>query len=78
MKNINSKHCVKSVRFRSYSGSHFPVFGLNMEKYSVSLQIQSKCEKMRTRTTSNSDTFYAVKGAIFKKKNSMKGVHEIV
>ena len=25
-------HCVKSVRIRSYSGPHFPVFGLNTER----------------------------------------------
>ena len=44
-------HCVKSVRIRSYSGPHFPTFGLNTERYSVSLRIQSKCRKMRTRIT---------------------------
>ena len=26
-----SKHCVKCVRIESYSGSHFPAFGLNTE-----------------------------------------------
>ena len=25
-------HCVKSVRIRSYSGSHFPTFGLNTDQ----------------------------------------------
>ena len=44
-------HCVKSVRIRSYSGPHFPAFGLNTERY---------CGKMRTRITPNTDTFYAV------------------
>ena len=24
-------HCLKSVRIRSFSGSYFPAFGLNME-----------------------------------------------
>ena len=52
-------HCVKSVRIRSYSGSHFPVFGLDMEIYSVSLRIQSKYGKMWTRITPNTDTPYA-------------------
>ena len=51
---------MKSVRIRSYSGPHFPVFGLNTERYSVSLRIQSECGKMRTRITPNTDTFYAV------------------
>ena len=41
-------HCVKSVRVRYFSGSHFLAFGLNAEKYSVSIYIQSKCGKIRT------------------------------
>ena len=53
-------HCVKSVRNRSYSGPHFSTFGLNMNRYTVSLRIQSKCGKTRTRITPNTDTFYAV------------------
>ena len=51
----------KSVRIRSYSGPHFSAFGLNTERYSVSLHIQSKCGKMRTIKTPNTDLFYAVK-----------------
>ena len=31
-----NRHCVKSVRIRSYSGPHFSAFGLNMERYGVS------------------------------------------
>ena len=54
-------HCVKSVRIRSFSGSHYyPAFGLNTERYGVSLRIQSECGKMRTRITPNMDTFHAV------------------
>ena len=49
---------MKSVRIRSYSGPHFPVFGLNVERYSVSLRIQSECGKMQARITPNTDTFY--------------------
>ena len=45
---------------RSYSSLYFPAFGLNTEKYGVSLRIQSGREKMRNRITSNSDIFYAV------------------
>ena len=44
-------HCVKSVRIWSYSGLHFPAFGLNWERYSVSLRIQSEYGKMRARIT---------------------------
>ena len=45
----------KNVRIRRYSGLYFPAF-----RYSVSLRIQSKCRKMRTRITLNTDTSYAV------------------
>ena len=53
-------HGVKSVRIRSYSGPHFPVFRLNTERYGVFLNIYSECGKMRTRITPNMDTFYAL------------------
>ena len=53
-------HCVKSARIRSYSGPHFPAFGLNTKRYSVPPRIQSEYGKMRTRITQNTDTFYAV------------------
>ena len=44
--------CVKSVIVGViHSGTHFPSFGLN---------IQSECEKMWTRITPNTDTFYVV------------------
>ena len=52
--------CVKSVRIWSFSGPHFPAFGLNTERYSVPLRIQSKCGKIRTRKTPNTDTFHVV------------------
>ena len=52
-------YCVKKVRIRSYSGPYFPVFWLNIERYSLSLRIQSECEKIRTRITRNMDTFYS-------------------
>ena len=55
-------HCVKSVRIRSHSGLHFPVFRLNTERYEVSLRIQSECGKIRTRITLNTDTFHARSG----------------
>ena len=53
-------HCIKSVRIRSFSGTYFPAFGLNTERYEVSLCIQSKCGKTLTRKTSNMDTFHTV------------------
>ena len=54
------EHCVKSVRIWSLSGPYFPAFGLNTERYEVSLSIQSECEKMRTRKTPNTDRFHPV------------------
>ena len=53
-------HHVKSVRIRSHSGPHFPLFRLNTERYFLSVRIQFECEKMRTIKTLNTDTFYAV------------------
>ena len=38
----------------------FPAFGLNKEKYGVSLHINSEYGKIRTRITPNTDTFYGV------------------
>ena len=43
---------VESVRIWSYSGPHFPAFGLNKEE---------ECGKMQTRITPNMNTFQAVK-----------------
>ena len=51
---------VFKVRIR-ISGTYFPVFGLNMERYGVSLRIHSKCWKIRTRKTPNKFTFHAVR-----------------
>ena len=58
--NFSAQYCVKSVHIRSYSGPHFPAFGLNAERYFVSLRIQFECGKVRTRITPNTNTFYAV------------------
>ena len=59
--NACSKFClVKSVRIWSYSGPYFPAFGLNTERYKVSLHIQFECGKMLSRITPNTDTFHAV------------------
>ena len=60
-----TNHCVKNVRIRSYSGPHFPVFGLNTVRYSVYLRAQSEYGEIRTRITPNTDTFYAVNNEIF-------------
>ena len=62
-KNIFSRHCVKSVRTRSYSGPYFLAFGLNTERYSVTLCIQSECRIMRTKITPNTGIIHAVKYA---------------
>ena len=60
MEKNEATHCVKSVRIRSFSGLYFPTFRLNGDRYSVSLRIQSECEKIRTRKTPNTDTFHVV------------------
>ena len=53
-------YCVKSVRIRSYSGPYFPAFGLNTERYSVSLRTQSEWRKIWIRVTPNTDNCYTV------------------
>ena len=53
-------HCVKSVCIRSYFGPYFPAFGLNTNRYSLSLRIQSEWGKIRTWIHPNTNTFYAV------------------
>ena len=45
---------------RNHSGTHFPAFGLNTDRYEASLRIQSECGKMLTRITPNTETFSAV------------------
>ena len=40
-----SCHCVKSVCIRSYSGPHFPAFGLNTERYRVSLRMRENADQ---------------------------------
>ena len=46
--NYDTKHCVKSVQIRIFSGPYFPAFVVNMERYEVSLRIQSECWKIQT------------------------------
>ena len=48
----SSSHCVKGVQIRSFSSPYFPAFGLNTERYGISLRIQSKCGKKGTRKNS--------------------------
>ena len=55
-----SNHFVKSVRIRSFSGSYFPAFRLNKDRYGVSVYIQFECGEIRTRTTRNTDKFHTV------------------
>ena len=58
------KKCPYLELFWSVFFPHFPVFGLNAERYSHSVQIRENAGKMWTRITPNTDTFYAVKWGI--------------
>ena len=51
----NLLHFMKSVSIWSRSGSYCPAFGLNTETC-----VQSKCGKIQTRKTPNTNTFHAV------------------
>ena len=57
---ITVSFTVWSVRIWRFSGPCFPAFGLNTERYSTSLRIQSKYGKIRTRKTPSMDTFHAL------------------
>ena len=47
-----NNHCVKSVQIQVFSGPYFPLFGPNVEIYSVNLRIQSEYRKILTRKNS--------------------------
>ena len=49
----------KSVHIRSFSGPHFPAFGLNTVRYGISLWIQFKHVKIRPRKIPNTESFHA-------------------
>ena len=49
---LQNEHFLKSIQIRVFSGRYFLAFGLNTERYGVSLRIQSKFGKMRTRKNS--------------------------
>ena len=57
---MDTVHCVKRVRIRSYSGPHFAWLGLNTKRPDVSLRIRSEYVKMRTRIIPIKNTFYTV------------------
>ena len=42
----------KVSKYGAISGPHFPTFGLNAERYEVSIRIQSEFGKIRTRNNS--------------------------
>ena len=42
----------KVSKYGVFSGPYFPAFGLNAEKYGVSLRIQSECGKIQARKNS--------------------------
>ena len=44
--------CEKCPNTEFFSGQYFPIFGLNMEVYSVNLRIQSEYREIRIRKNS--------------------------
>ena len=52
VKELFSSHCVKVSKYGVIFGPYFPAFGLNPERYFVSLRFQSECGKIRTRKNS--------------------------
>ena len=61
------------ISIQSYLSLYFLSFGLNTERYAVSLPIQSKCGKIRTTKAPNTDTFCAVeKRVMYSKSDNLK------
>ena len=73
-KSWHARHYVKNIRIRSFSGPFFSAFGLDTERYPVSLRIQPKCRKIRTRKTPNRDAFYAVRVVRLKTRDNWFGI----
>ena len=69
-------HSVTTVRIRSFTGSYFPAFGLDTERYGISFRIQSECRKIQTKETPNMNFFHVVReihtGKYFSGKIIMK------
>ena len=63
--------------YSEFFWSVFSTFGLNSEKYSLSLHIQSECGKIRTWETPNADTFYAVLVAAIMLTNILRNAIKI-
>ena len=55
--NAGQFHCMISAHIRSFSGPYFATFGLNSERYGVSLRIEPEYGKIPTRKVPNTDTF---------------------
>ena len=70
----SNNHYMKSVCIWSFSGPYFPAFGLNTERYREFLRIQSKCGKIRTIKTPNTNIFYAARVKIIVTKWSGTGL----
>ena len=63
MKFFSSVFALTARKLSKYgvtSGPYFPVFGLNMERYSMSLRIQSEYRKNGSEVTPYLDTFHEV------------------
>ena len=59
------KYCLITARkvskYGVFSSPYFPAFGLDAERYGVSLRIKSECGKIRSRKIPYLDAFHAVK-----------------
>ena len=44
-------------KYENFSGTYFPIFGLNMEICGVNIRIKSECGKIRNRKNSLSEYF---------------------
>ena len=68
--NFHSSHCLKSVCFRSFTAPYFRAFGLNTERYFISLCIQSECgENTNQKNSEYRHILSSVNGKIITNSN---------
>ena len=63
-KYLDTIHGVRNVRIQSFSGQYFPALGPNAEREGVSLRIQSKCGKIRTRKPPKTSKYFSRSGNV--------------
>ena len=68
----------KVSKYGVFSGPYFPVFGLNKERYSVSLRIQSECGKKTDWKKTPNLTLFTQRNAQPYRQTGLLFVYELI